>query len=155
MGHKPVLTLQVEGKKGQEHKELRAHKWVLTTRYEYFKTLFASGMKESRTNRVVIADIDEETFENVLRFAYCCKPPDDMFYKATEYLSIAERYGMEDLKAVCCEALKTSLTPENFFETLAAAQTYHCEELKNGIYKFIEAGRLSQRKYIFGRTASF
>ena len=117
--------------------EIPVHKLILSTRYEYFKTLFASGMKESMTNRVVLEDADVDTIREVLRFVYRSLPPANLEDKAVQYLPIADRYGMEDLKSICSASLQMLISSDTVLETFSLAQLYSCTDLKKAVVKHV------------------
>jgi len=118
--------------------EFPVHKLILSSRYEYFKTLFSSGLKESQTNRVVVEDANADTVKEVLRFVYRGLPPADLHEKAAEYLPIADRYGMQGLKSLCSASLKRFISSESALETFALAQLYSCTDLKRAVVKHVD-----------------
>ena len=58
------VVIQVGGE------EIPAHKIVLASRVPYFKRLFASGMKESVSDRIEIDASEEDSFKQVLEYIY-------------------------------------------------------------------------------------
>jgi len=114
-----------------------AHKLVLTARIPFFKTLFASGMKESKTNRIRIDDADAASFKQVLKFVYCGKFPDDLEDVADSVLPITEKYDIQELKEACANALGNRLRQDNIVATLVLADRYRCPELKKECFKHL------------------
>jgi BTB/POZ domain len=49
---------------------MHAHKVVLTSRCEYFRTIFQSGFLEQSTGVIPITGVSPQTFELVLRYIY-------------------------------------------------------------------------------------
>ena len=106
-----------------------AHKIILSARYEYFRALFSSGMKESNSSRVEVKDMDAQLFKEVLRFIYTGRLPNDLMSKGAAYLPISDFYGMDDLKLACSNALGKTLTADNVEEALILARAHHCPGL--------------------------
>ena len=109
--------------------EFPAHKLILTSRYDYFKTLFSAGLKESRTNRVQIQGIDPGYFGKVLKFIYSGIIPADIESHAVAYLEIADRYDMRDLKSVCSKVLLRCFSTDLVFDYISLARKYDCPEI--------------------------
>ena len=106
-----------------------AHKNILSARYEYFRALFSSGMKESNSSRVEVKDMDAQLFKEVLRFIYTGRLPNDLMSKGAAYLPISDFYGMDDLKLACSNALGKTLTADNVEEALILARAHHSPDL--------------------------
>jgi len=123
-----------------------AHKYLLTARVPAFEKLFASGMKESETNRIRIDDADAAAFKHVLKFLYCGKFPDDLEDFAESLLPIAEKYDIQDLKEACAFALEKNLSRDNVAGILVAAHLYQCPDLKKASFK-----RLAEWKASFDK----
>ena len=99
----------------------------------YFLTqiFWFPGMTESRTNRIVIDDIDAPAFKEVLKFIYCGDFPEDIDSSAEVYLPIAEKYGIQELKERSARALVQGITAENVVERVIMAHLAQCPTLKN------------------------
>lgn len=50
--------------------EIRAHKCIIASRCEVFKSMLTSSMKESRENRIEIPDTKYEVFNSLLEYLY-------------------------------------------------------------------------------------
>lgn len=118
--------------------EIPAHKLVLTTRLPYFERLFASGMRESRTNRIVVDDIDACAFKEVLKFIYCGVFPKDIDSSAGIYLPIAEKYGIQELKEKSSRALRLGIRTENVIERVIMAHLVQCSSLKETCFCYLK-----------------
>ena len=53
--------------------ETRAHKFVLTSVYTYFKRMFTHQLEENISNVVKLPGWNEDTFEKMIKFAYTGK----------------------------------------------------------------------------------
>jgi len=109
---------------------LPAHEWILRLRVPYFETLFTSGMRETETKEIKIDDAVVASFSHVLKFIYCAQLPADMKTEAANILPIAEKYGIDELKAACVESLREHLRPENVVATLIFADLHQCPDLR-------------------------
>lgn len=66
-----------------------AHKFVLVARSEYFRAMFESGMRESRSYEIQLHDVDSRTFHKLLFWMYtgrAKKPTKDLKRVAKMYL---------------------------------------------------------------------
>ena len=78
-----------------------AHRALLSARSPVFAAMFRSRMKESRTGRVLISDVDPETFTHFLRFLYDGEMGSwDRFTKENLFV-LADRYEVETLMDLC------------------------------------------------------
>ena len=79
---------------------IRAHKAILTARVPYFERLFGSGMRESETNRVIVRDVAEDDFRQLLLFIYAGRIPEKVGERAKEFLAIGEKYDLAFIKNI-------------------------------------------------------
>ena len=116
--------------------EFRAHKAILTARCPVFAAMFHHEMQESRTNKVVIKDVDPQIFREILRFVYTGKVNhlEDM---AEELLITSEKYGLQDLKNMCQIQLWSQLSIENSVKLLILADIHSAHQLKEAAINFI------------------
>ncbi|KAK1662952.1 hypothetical protein QYE76_051111 [Lolium multiflorum] len=94
--------------------ELPAHKLVLAMRSPVFKALLYGSMKEKDSNRVIIDDMQPAIFKVLLHFIYTDSLPpkmdddlegDDKKEVTRHLLVAADRYAMERLKLMSCDAI--------------------------------------------------
>ena len=122
--------------------EISAHKLILSTRSTYFQTLFNSGMREATENRAAIQDIDAASFKAILKFLYCGRLPEDLKTSAKNYLPVADKYDIQELKEACEYALERTITRDNVAELMVTADMFHCAELKaEAIEQFMTYGK--------------
>jgi len=110
--------------------EVPAHKIILSTRLSYFQKLFNAGMSETTTNRVIIKDVDATSFKAVLKFLYSGRLPEDLKTSAKNYLHVAEKYDIRELKEACADALAEIVDKDNAVEVLIMADMFRCATLK-------------------------
>lgn len=121
-------------------KRLKAHKVVLAARSPVFKRMFSTEMQELRTNKVVVSDINCDTFKEMLHFIYTGKVTDNFETVVMELYAASHKYQLDDLKSICVAEISENLSETNAEAILEFANIYDCDEnLKN------EAHRLFKR----------
>lgn len=73
-------------------KDFPLHKTILSTRSPVFARMFASQFKESKENRVVIEEVDEQAFKELLNYIYTGRV-ENLHENASELLIAAEKVG--------------------------------------------------------------
>ncbi|XP_028617137.1 TD and POZ domain-containing protein 4-like [Grammomys surdaster] len=127
--------------------EFRVHKAILGARSPVLKAMFEHEIEESLRNHVEIHDLDSQVFKEMMGFIYTGKAPHLHSHSmATDVLAAADKYGLEDLKVLCEDALYRSLSVENAAQTLILADLHSREELKSQALYFISvhASEVSQ-----------
>ena len=122
-GEQSDVTFDVQGEK------ICAHKIILTTRCEYFKSMFDSSMVESASKEVVVPDVKPKSFRGLLSFIYTDVAPKYEGESTMELLSAADKYGVDDLKKTCETAICSHLNAENVVDALLLADRHHCPSL--------------------------
>jgi len=135
-GHQADVTFDVQGVK------IGAHKIILTTRCEYFRLMFESGMAESASNEVLVPDIEPSVFKELLRFVYSDEAPKFDSESTMALLAAADKYDMAGLKEICETALCSNLTAQNVIEALLLAEMHRCDDL------------MTRAKAVFGSCVS-
>jgi len=83
-----------------------------------------------------------DRFYRVLKFIYSGELPEDLDRYAAEYLPIADKYEIEDLKLACSEQLKKLLRavgPSIVVQLMILAEIDACPDLKKAcLYSFSE-----------------
>lgn len=100
--------------------EIRAHRYVLTSRSEVFEALFKSGMTECRNEneaKIRIEDIQPEIFRETLRFIYY-EEAEVNCENATLLLYAAKKYLLPVLSKQCCDCLVKNLSASNAVNVL-------------------------------------
>ncbi|MEJ1289071.1 putative gene 10696 [Cricetulus griseus] len=118
--------------------EFQAHKAILAARSPVFRAMFEHDMKERRTNRVEIRDLEPQVFKAMMGFIYTGKAP-DLHSMADAVLAATDKYGLERLKIMCEDALCRDLSVENAAHTLSLADLHSAGQLKTHALDFITA----------------
>lgn len=117
-------------------REFYAHKAILAARSPVFSAMFEHEMEEKKTSRVEIADMDEDTLKEMLRFIYTGKS-NCLDKMADELLAAADKYALDRLKVMCEEALCDNLNVDTAAELLTLADMHSAEQLKAHVIDFI------------------
>merc|ERR1740128_1295403 len=78
------------------------HQLILSTRSDVFRAMFQSNMKENRTKKVTIKDVDPDVLKEMLKFIYTGVTNEHVLKeKSGELLAAAEKYQIDCLKEIC------------------------------------------------------
>ena len=122
-GDQADVTFNVQGVK------IKAHKVILTTRCDYFRSMFDSGMQESNLKEVDVVDVEAKVFKGLLKFIYTGILPTFRQESTMALLTAADKYGVEDLKENCESLLCSHLAGDNIIESLLLAEKHCCSKL--------------------------
>ncbi len=97
-----------------EEEAFGAHRSLLSARSPVLAAMFTSGMKEAKTGKVLIEDVDSSLFGIFLKFLYTgtFEPSS----RDRELFTVADKYQVETLTELCRSATKTVET-ENILKT--------------------------------------
>ncbi|XP_065209070.1 speckle-type POZ protein B-like [Planococcus citri] len=124
-------TISVTGK------NYPVHKTVLAARSSVFNAMFKSNMEESQKNHIVITDIEQEPFEEMLHYIYTGKTK-NLQELAFELLPAADKYDLRELKTMCEEVLLRKLSTDNAARILILADMHRAEDLKASALRFMK-----------------
>ena len=116
----------VEVKVGK--KKIPCHRLVLACASRYFKTMFTSEMTESRSTEVTIQDIDENSLEQLIAFAYTAKITITT-ENVQSLLYASSILQIETVAIACCDFMKTHLHPTNCIGVRNFAEIHGRSEL--------------------------
>jgi hypothetical protein len=87
--------------------------------------MFTSDTIESKENRVVFKDMDQEVLTQFIKFIYTGKFDDDANRNvALDLIFVAERYNMSALKKLCEFQVFEHINRDNVFEILFAVKNF-------------------------------
>jgi speckle-type POZ protein len=124
-----------------------AHKAILASRSPVFMAEFFGHMKEKRSPRVEIKDMDAPILGAMLRFIYTDSVPEPedgdggvgAMHTAQHLLAAADRYGIDRLKLACEDRLFDGVSVDTAATTLALAEQHGCCHLKARCVELIAA----------------
>ena len=125
------VTFEVEGQ------SICAHRCILYSRSEYFRSMFDSSMRESKESRIPISNISYDVFHAVLEYLYSgtVKVTDGRL--AVELLKAADMFRIEGLRSLCVEKVEQAVTVENAAFICQVADMHNTENLKMFCITFI------------------
>jgi hypothetical protein len=98
--------------------------------------MFANDMKEKNENLVVIEDIENDVFEEFLKFIYFSKL-DKIETMAIKLLKASDKYNVIELKSSYEDFLTTELSIRNAIQTLYTAEQYNSQKLEFNAIDYI------------------
>lgn len=134
------LTLVLEGQ------EVQVHRALLWVRCAYFRSMFSSGMTETKKDRIELAGVPLQYFMYLLEFIYTsqCGPlstmsecDDDDLDTVKGILVLANEFMMEDLVAQCENKLIDIMDCNNVVPLLELASFYFASTLRSACVNFI------------------
>jgi len=128
------VTFEVDGV------EIKAHKAIISARSEVFRRMFCqdSGFKEATSDRVEIKDLEQDVFQELLKFIYTGKV-EKLQNMADDLLAAADRYQLDRLKTMCEEHLSLNLNIDNAASVLMLADLHSAVQLKQLAIQFCNA----------------
>lgn len=110
--------------------QLSAHRVVLAACSHYFSAMFTSKLSESRTERILLQQIDGKTLSALVDFIYTSE------IRITEdnvqmLLPAANILQLSEVRDACCDFLQLQLHPSNCLGIRAFADLHACAELHN------------------------
>ncbi|XP_044010296.1 speckle-type POZ protein-like B [Aphidius gifuensis] len=131
-------------------KSFRAIKAILAVRSPVFAAMFDhEQFKENQKNEVVIDDIDEDVFEELLHCIYTGELS-KVNNMPMELLAAAEKYQVDCLKKLCEEIICETINVDNVASILVCSDRYNLEKLNNKCLKFMKenlAAIMSNEKF--------
>ncbi|KRX83618.1 Kelch-like protein 8, partial [Trichinella sp. T6] len=124
------ITIKVEGG------EFRCHKSVLAATIPYFRSMFASEMKESHQEEVEIRGVSADSFKRILDFVYTGRVTLTM--ENVQYLLCTSSFFQVDNLFHFCETfLEQRLSPNNCLWIRKISLTYDCQYLLKCVDEYI------------------
>ncbi|KAM3299664.1 hypothetical protein ACQJBY_040928 [Aegilops geniculata] len=134
-GEETDVTFEVRGE------SFHAHKIVLAMRSPVFKAVLFGPMGDKTRRNMNIEGIHPTIFSALLHFIYTDSLPSMGHLYGEEMVKhlvvAADRYAMERMKVICESILCKNINVQNVTTTLALADRYHCNQLKNACLEFI------------------
>lgn len=131
------ITLSIEPSgSASQIVEIPCHKFMLAKKSDVFDAMFAHNFEETRSNRVVITDLEPEAVIQMLRYVYNNKVQ-NLDRVNRHLLDAADKYNIQELKDLCERSLCDSMTVENVASLLLFARDRFSENLKHKAIGFI------------------
>ncbi|KAJ5068563.1 hypothetical protein M0811_02505 [Anaeramoeba ignava] len=120
----------------QNQTSFKTHKSILSSRSEYFKSLFKSKMKEYQENKLILKDVSNSILSSILNYFYSGKIEINL-ENAIEILIFSSKYLIDELIGICSKFIKNNLQFETIVDILKLSETMNLNQLLDYSYKFI------------------
>ncbi|KAJ5066416.1 lute isoform d [Anaeramoeba ignava] len=90
----------------------KTHKSILSTRSQYFKSLFNSEMKDSQEKQMILKDISSQTLFSILNYFYSGKIELEL-QNAIEILFFSSKYLIDELIEISSDFIKSNFRIES------------------------------------------
>ncbi|KAJ5073843.1 btb/poz domain-containing protein [Anaeramoeba ignava] len=114
----------------------KTHKSILSSRSEYFKSLFDSKMKENKENKLILKDVPSSILFSILNYFYSGKIEINL-ENAIQILIFSSKYLINELIEICLNFIKNNLQFETIIDVLKLSETMNLNQLLDSSYKFI------------------
>ncbi|KAG5185475.1 BTB/POZ protein [Tribonema minus] len=126
---------------GEARTEVKAHKFILVSRVDYFTNMFGGSMREAITGEVNMEHHEPPTVRLMLEYLYTNSIKD--LYKCTAdhvaaLLSLADEYQMADMKRVVETVAKGMVTAANVARLISASTEFHADDLHRTCMTFVQ-----------------
>jgi hypothetical protein len=115
-----------------------AHKVILSSCSDYFKTMFDSAFKESTEKIVTIKKDDEELFKMMIEIIYTNEAAENLSLDvAFELTLLAQKYLVDELVKFCRNVLIEKMTLENCLDILLFADHLQSTPFRDRVLRYI------------------
>lgn len=135
-------------------KSFPCHKIILAAGSPYFKSMFESGMEESRKSCIEMKEVDEDVFEKILHFIYTGKV-DITSCILQELFGQSCMFQVTALVDLCVRHFRLHMTENNCLAALTLADSHAHKDLYNYAKEYVcmNFGVVSQEEDICRLTA--
>ncbi|KAJ5070991.1 kelch-like protein [Anaeramoeba ignava] len=120
----------------QNKTSFKTHKSILSSRSEYFKSLFNSKMKEYQENKLVLQDVSSSILSSILNYLYSGKIEFNL-ENAIQILIFSSKYLIDELIEISSKFIKNNLQIETIVDILKLSESMNLNHLLDYSYKFI------------------
>lgn len=111
-------------------KEFQVHRAVLRARSTVFEAMFGHDTAEKVSGRVVIDDLDPDSFGDFLEYLYIGDVQTRLTNdKALQLYKAADKYNVSTLKMKCAEHMRRNISVYSFCDILSLALSHRDEAL--------------------------
>ncbi|KAJ5070068.1 btb/poz domain-containing protein [Anaeramoeba ignava] len=120
----------------QNKTSFKTHKSILSSRSEYFKSLFKSKMKEYQENKLILKDVSSSILSSILNYFYSGKIEINL-ENAIQILIFSSKYLIDELINVSSKFIKNNLEFETVVDILKSSDSRNLTKLIDYSYQFI------------------
>ncbi|KAL3682561.1 hypothetical protein R1sor_000583 [Riccia sorocarpa] len=114
---------------GSDGGPVYAHRFILAGRSTVFRRMFETEMLEKESGTIHVEDASINVLRSLVKYLYTMETEFTEEAPAEELLKLADKYDIEDLKAVCEEELCKNVNMGNFLDRLVVAKRYNSKRL--------------------------
>ncbi|KAJ5069615.1 hypothetical protein M0811_02185 [Anaeramoeba ignava] len=120
----------------QNEISFKTHKSILSSRSQYFKSLFNSKMKEYQENKLILEDVSSEILFSILNYFYSGKIEINL-ENAIQILVFSSKYLIDELIEISSKFIKNNLQIETIVDVLKLSESMNLNQLLDYSYQFI------------------
>ncbi|KAJ5069697.1 pep-cterm sorting domain-containing protein [Anaeramoeba ignava] len=114
----------------------KTHKSILSSRSQYFKSLFKSKMKEYQENKLILQDVSSSVLSSILNYFYSGKIEINL-ENAIQILVFSSKYLIDELIEICSKFIQKNFQIETIVDVLKLSESMNLNELLDFCYQFI------------------
>ncbi|KAJ5079849.1 ankyrin repeat ph and sec7 domain containing protein secg-related [Anaeramoeba ignava] len=114
----------------------KTHKSILSSRSQYFKTLFKSKMKEYQENKLILKDVSSSILSSILNYLYSGKIEINL-ENVVEILIFSLKYLIDELIEISSNFIKKNFQIESIIDILKLSESMNLNQLLDSSYQFI------------------
>lgn len=120
-------------------KEFPVHRCVLRSRSTVFEAMFSHETTEKESGRVLINDLDPESFGDFLEYLYTGSVGDDLSDDNVFGLyAAADKYDLSTLKSECVSHMRRTLSVDSFCDVMNVALRHREKYLLQSAVNFFK-----------------
>ncbi|KAJ5080655.1 btb-domain-containing protein [Anaeramoeba ignava] len=120
----------------QNQISFKTHKSILSSRSEYFKSLFNSKMKEYQENKLILKDFSSPILFSILNYFYSGKIEINL-ENVIEILVFSSKYLIDELIEISLKFIKKNFQIETIVDVLKLSESINLNQLIYSSYQFI------------------
>ncbi|KAJ5077306.1 pep-cterm sorting domain-containing protein [Anaeramoeba ignava] len=120
----------------QNQISFKTHKSILSSRSQYFKSLFKSKMKEYQENKLILKDVSSSILFPILNYFYSGKIEINL-ENAIQILIFSSKYLIDELIEISSSFIKKNFQIETIVDILKLSESMNLNQLLDPSYQFI------------------
>ncbi|XP_058127518.1 uncharacterized protein LOC131291239 [Anopheles ziemanni] len=133
--------------KGSQSHCFKAHRVIVAARCDWFKKALISGMQEDINRKIIIYDTSPVIFRRLLLYLYGAPVDKSVGVdQLCELMLLADRYSVDNLKAICEETLVASIDSDSVICLYGISDRFNAGTLKARCLSYLsQHNELTQR----------
>lgn len=111
--------------------KIRAHRSILASRCDVFKSMFLSSMQEGSKDEIEIKDTNAEVFRAIINYIYTDEVEFNDLSMVANILVESNKYNLIRLKKICEWELTKIIDHDNVIDLLHLSDIHDASELRN------------------------